>query len=227
MQPADPAGFGLALTLAVWGVAVALSRRIHWLNPVLTTTAAIIVVLLVANVSYADYRSGTDVLVSLIAPAVVALALPVVRMGARIGRAMPWVVLIAVGGGTIGVSSTVLIAWALGVSRDQIIDLAGKHATSPVSAAIAGQLGGSPSLAAVLAILTGVLGASLGPLVLRLFSVRDSAVRGLLYGVTAHSIGTSRAIHEGEETAGFSAIGMALSALIVPVLVLGTVALFL
>jgi putative effector of murein hydrolase len=78
---------------------------------------------------------------------------------------------------------------------------------------IAEQLGGLASLTAVLVILTGVLGAMLGPLVLSGLGIRDRAARGVAMGTASHGIGTARALQESELAGAFSGLAMGLNAL--------------
>jgi putative effector of murein hydrolase len=84
---------------------------------------------------------------------------------------------------------------------------------------IAEQLGGLPSLTAALVILTGILGAVIGPALLRILRVRDPAAIGFAIGVSSHGIGTARAFQLGERAGAFSGLGMGLNALVTSLLV--------
>ena len=59
-------------------------------------------------------------------------------------------------------------------------------------------------------LITGVLGAILGPELLRRIGVRHPAAQGMALGMTAHAVGTSRALQEGEECGAFAALAMSL-----------------
>ena len=78
---------------------------------------------------------------------------------------------------------------------------------------IAEQLGGLPSLTAVLVILTGILGATLGPFMLNVLRIRSWPARGLAIGVASHGIGTARALQINEVAGAFSGLAMGLNAL--------------
>ena len=54
------------------------------------------------------------------------------------------------------------------------------------------------------------LGAILGPELLRRIGVRHPAAQGMALGMTAHAVGTSRALQEGEECGAFAALAMSL-----------------
>ena len=92
-----------------------------------------------------------------------------------------------------------------------------------VALPVSEQIGGLPSLTAVVTILAGIVGAVIGPWLLTLVGVRDPRARGLALGAVSHGIGTSRALHESPTEGAFSGLSMALSALatsvVVPVVV--------
>jgi putative effector of murein hydrolase len=84
---------------------------------------------------------------------------------------------------------------------------------------IAEKLGGLPSLTATLVILTGILGAMLGPPLMNRIGIKDWAARGLAMGVTSHGIGTARALQVNELAGAFAGLAMGLNALATSVLV--------
>ena len=83
---------------------------------------------------------------------------------------------------------------------------------------VAEQLGGLPSLTAVFVIITGVVGAMLGPMILNLLGVRSWAARGLAIGTASHGIGTARALQVNEIAGAFSGLAMGLNALATAIL---------
>ena len=90
-----------------------------------------------------------------------------------------------------------------------LMSMAPKSVTSPIAMLVASQIGGVAALAAVFVLITGVLGAILGPELLRAIGVRHPAAQGMALGMTAH-VGTSRALQEGEECGAFAALAMSL-----------------
>ena len=161
----------------------------------------------------------------MLGPTTVALAVPLYRNLRRI-RANLWPVLVTllVGGGA-SVALTLLTAWLLGADLPVLMTLATKSVTMPIAMPLAEQLGGLAALAAVLVMLTGVLGTVMLPPLLELAGVNHPAARGMAYGMNAHAVGTARALEEGDECAAFAALAMGslgvLTALLLPVAVLG------
>lgn len=216
--------FAIALTLAAFLIAAWLYRRSGWLvlQPVLVSVTLIVTTLLLCGVDYATYRAGAEPVAWLLGPATVALAVPLQHNIKRI-RQLFWPIMITLfAGGVLSVSLTLAIGWALGADRSVVMSLAPKSVTMPIAMPVAEQIGGVASLAAVMVMLTGVIGTALGPLLLRWAGVDHPAARGLSYGINAHAIGTAHALQEGEECGAFAALGMSLlgigTALLLPLL---------
>ena len=125
-------------------------------------------------------------------------------------------------GGVLSVALTLAIGWALGADWSVVMSLAPKFVTMPIAMPVAEQIGGVASLAAVMVMLTGVIGTAMGPLLLRWAGVDHPAARGLSYGINGHAIGTAHALQEGEECGAFAALAMSLlgigTALLLPLL---------
>lgn len=214
--------FGLTLTLAVYAGAQWLARRCgdHPLaNPVLWSIVVIGAILLVSGVDYADYLNGAGIIGFFLGTATVALALPLHLQWDRIRSAALPIVGAVLAGVPAACVCAVLITVAFGGSRELALSMAPKSATTPVAVAVAEQIGGLAELTAALTVLTGVLGAVLGPVLLTLLRLRDPRARGLALGVSAHGIGTARALTESPVTGAFSALGMAVAILVTPVMV--------
>ena len=209
--------FGVTLTLAVYLVAcrVAVAARGNPLvNPVLVSIVVIVALLLLTGTSYVDYQQGGRLIGCLLGPATVALAVPLHRQRARI-RACALPTLVGIGAGAIaGVLVALPVTVALGGDHELARTMAPKSVTAPVAIALSQANGGVAELTAVLTILTGVLGAVAAPTLLNLVRVRDARLRGLAIGTSSHGIGTARALDDGETTGAFSALAMALNAVV-------------
>lgn len=213
--------FGLTLTLGAYAVGRWAHRRTGnaVLQPVLVAIVVIATVLLVADVPYRDYLHGGDFVSFWLGPATVALALPLHQEWHLVRRAALPILTGVVAGTVVSVVSAVLVTRAAGASHTLQLTMAPKAATTPVSIAVSGQVGGIPALTAVLTILAGITGAVAGPWVLDRLRVRDPRARGIALGAVSHGVGTSRALHESRTEGAFSALSMALTALATSLLV--------
>ena len=211
-QPLMP----IALTLGVFAVAAIVSswsKGHPFANPVLISVCSLILLLSITQTPYEQYFAGAQFIHLLLGPATVALAVPLFRHLHRV-RTAALPVLVGIGAGSVsGVLSIVVITWALGGHDDLTTSLVTKSVTAPVSMAIAPQIGGIASLAAIFSVLTGMIGAAFGPALLSRLGVEDSLQRGLAMGTASHGQGTARILQESEEAGAFSALAMGLTAL--------------
>jgi len=211
----------LTLTLTAFQAAAWVYRKAGMnplLNPVLIAIILLVALLTATDTSYQTYFDGAQFVHFLLGPATVALAIPLYRQFERIRHSVVAILASVLAGSVTAAASAVAIAWALGASKATIISLAPKSVTAPVAMGISQQLGGLPSLTAVVVILTGILGAMLGPPLLNLIGVKDWAARGLAIGTASHGIGTARALQVNEVAGAFSGIAMGLNALATAIL---------
>lgn len=164
------------------------------------------------RVSYAEYYSATSLITFLLGPATVALAIPVHRQFRRLQDFMLPMLAGLIIGAAVSVGSGILVVKWLGGDDELSRTMAPKAATTPVSIALADRLGGIPELAAVFAIIAGILGAIAGPIALRMIRIRDPRTRGLAVGAVSHGIGTARMLHDDPLAGAFSGLAMCLTA---------------
>jgi predicted murein hydrolase (TIGR00659 family) len=193
------AAAGVATTVLVYAAALRLYRRIGhpMANPVLLAIAAMILLLLALRIDYTTYDAGGHLIAWFLGPAVVALGVPLHLQMREILRRRRAILAATLIGALVGILSGVLTAAALGGSRAVVLTLAPRSVTTPIALAIAERVGGIPPLAAALVIGTGVIGAVIGPAILRLAGVRSRTAFGLAMGASAHGAGTARALEEG------------------------------
>lgn len=206
----------LTITLVAYNIAHRLyvySRYHPLLNPVVTSVAALIGFLLLTDTSYDTYFAGGQFIHFLLGPATVALAIPLYQQVSKLKKLWLPIMLALMTGVTINALSVVFIARFLGASVQTQISLAPKSVTAPVAMGISKQIGGLPTLTAAVVVLTGILGATLGPKLLNLMRVQDDSIKGIAIGVSAHGLGTARSFQVSAEMGAFSGLAMALSAM--------------
>ncbi|MDV7269523.1 LrgB family protein [Thioclava sp. A2] len=208
--------FHLTLTLLAFQAANWLFEkggRKPWLNPVLGAVLVVVAVLTLTGTDYATYFQGAQFVHFLLGPATVSLAVPLYRQWHRVRRSAVAIIASLLGGSLAAILSAVGVAWVTGGAPEILASIAPKSVTAPVAMAISEQLGGLPSLTAVLVIVTGILGAMFGPMVLNLAGVTDWSARGLAIGTASHGIGTARALQVNETAGAFAGLAMGLNAL--------------
>ncbi|MFH1805943.1 MAG: LrgB family protein [Pseudomonadota bacterium] len=207
---------GLTLTLVAYSLGFWLyekSNRNPVCNPVVIAIALIAFLLKATGTPYATYFEGAQFVHFLLGPATVALAVPLFRQLDTLKRALPVIVFGVLFGSLMASASTIVLAWALGAAPDTLASLAPKSVTTPVAMGIAEQIGGIPALTAVCVIATGIVGATMGPMVMNLARLTDWRARGFAMGVAAHGIGTARAFQVNQTAGAFSGLAMGLNTL--------------
>ncbi|MGC9387050.1 MAG: LrgB family protein [Hydrogenovibrio sp.] len=217
---------GLTMTLVAYSAAYKLyqvSGQNVWLHPVITAVALLILFLQTVGMDYKAYFEGAQFIHFLLGPATVALAIPLYQQLPKLKRIWWPTTVGLLAGVMMGAVSSVLVAYLGGASLETLLSVAPKSVTVPIAMGISEQIGGLPSLTAVLVVATGVVGAVLGVALFQWMGIRDDSVKGVAMGVAAHGIGTARSFQVSQEMGAFSGLAMALAgvltAIILPFLV--------
>lgn len=212
----------LTVTLLAYVVAdrIAVATDRHPLaNPVLVAIAGTATVLALTGTPYATYFEGAQFVHFLLGPATVALAIPLYEYRATVMRSLLPMLAALVVGSVTALASTLGLAHALGIPRDVMIALSPKSVTTGVAMGIVETLGGDPTLAAVLVMLTGMTGAVVVTPLMNGLGIEDRRARGFAAGLAAHGVGTARAFQVSAVAGTFAGIALGLNAFLSAVLV--------
>ncbi|MCW5624506.1 MAG: LrgB family protein [Burkholderiales bacterium] len=203
----------LILTLAAYQLGLWIyekTGRNPLANPVAIATVTIALTISAIDMPYARYFEGAQFVHFLLGTATVSLAVPIYRgLSGLKGRVIPLTAAL-LGGGLTSILCAVLLGRLLGLDDLLIGGLYAKSVTAPIAMGVAERIGASPTLTAVFAVCTGVLGAALGRFVLDAVGSRAWWQRGFALGTAAHGIGTSRAFSVSEEAGTYSSLAMGL-----------------
>lgn len=190
------------------------SRQHPLTNPVLIAVALLAVFLKVSGLSYDQYFQGAQFVHFLLGTATVALAIPIYKGLSVIREDGARTVVLLVGGlfvgGSLSILSALFAAHLVGAQSEIIRSLWAKSVTAPIAMGVSEQLGASPTLTALFAILTGIMGAAVGTWLFNRLGLRRWWVRGFVMGLAAHGIGTARAFNVHPEAGRFASLGMGL-----------------
>lgn len=210
--------FGVATTVLAYAGASALHRRWRHAHPLLLTCGALIVLLKLTKVSYADYNVGGSMVQFFLGPATIALGVPLYKHAGAVRRHAAAVVTAVAAGAAAGLASVWALVRLLGGSDLMLRSMLPKSVTTPISMEVARQLHGTPELAAAFTVTAGLLGVVVGPGLLRLARVRGDLAVGAAMGTAAHGIGTARVLQDSELQGGVSGLAMALSGIVTSLL---------
>ncbi len=203
----------LILTLTAYQIGHVMymrSQRNPIVNPVAIAVVIVAVCLQLLDMPYTKYFEGAQFVHFLLGTATVSLAIPIYRgLSGLKGRVIP-LLLALVAGGLTSIFSAVGIAHWLGADQAIVGAMVAKSVTAPIAMGVAERLGYSPTLTAVFAVITGILGAILARFVLDGLGMKAWWQRGFAIGVAAHGIGTSRAFSVHPEAGTYSSLAMGL-----------------
>ena len=203
----------LILTLAAYQVGVLIYERTQLnplANPVLIAVTLIALSITALDMPYATYFEGAQFVHFLLGTATVSLAVPIYQaLPSLRGRVLPLVAAL-IGGGVTSIVSAVAIARLLGADESIVGAMVVKSITAPIGMGVAERIGASPTLTAVFAVTTGILGAALARFVLDALRCREWWQRGFAIGIASHGIGTSRAFSVNPEAGTYAGLAMGL-----------------
>ena len=203
----------LILTLSAYQAGVLAYERANrnpLANPVLIAILLVATGITVIDMPYPKYFEGAQFVHFLLGTATVALAVPIYRGFEAIkGRVLPLAAALLAGGAT-SIATAVGLAKLLGADEAIVRALYVKSVTAPIAMGVAERMQASPTLTAVFAVTTGILGAVLARFVLDAVGSRAWWQRGFAIGVAAHGLGTSRAFSVSPEAGAYASLAMGL-----------------
>jgi putative effector of murein hydrolase len=218
--------FGLTATVVIYVLAHAVYVTFNyapWANPVLWSVLCIACVLLATGIKYPVYFAGAQFIHVLLGPAVVSLAWPMWQRKHALLEAWRSLFLAAFLGGIAAVGSAFLLGKLFGLPMAVLLSMVPKSVTAPVAMGVAQQIGGIPALAAVFAVLTGMVGAISGKYIFDFFGIRINQAgwiqRGFALGTAAHGIGAARAMQVNADAGAYAGLALAIQVLLASVLI--------
>ena len=214
--------FGLTATLVTYVVAAAVydwTGRAPWANPVLWSVIVLGALLVATGTPYQTYFAGAQFVHVLLGPAVVALAWPLWQRRAEVRKRSVALIVAALVGGISAGGSAVLLAGLFRMPSEVVRSLASKSVTAPVAMGIAERIGGVPALAAVFAVVTGLVGALSAKYLFNLLRIDNWAVRGFALGTTSHGIGAARALQVHDDAGAYAGIALGLQVLLASLMI--------
>ncbi|MET1755828.1 LrgB family protein [Novosphingobium sp. RD2P27] len=214
MSASPAALIWLVATLSLYILSRAIQRRIGrwWAGPAVTVPPVLVFATLSTGTDYATYLGLNAFWIWLLGPATVAFAFPVWKFRATVRarwRALAACILV---GSAVSFCTGLAFAYFFDFSDLLTASLLPRSITSPFAMPFAEQLGGDGKLAALMVILVGIIGGVFGNIMLG-FGINDPFARGMMFGVSAHGVGTAFARELGQEEGATAALAMILMGL--------------
>lgn len=205
----------ILLTLAAFVLSLYLYKKtkLSILHPLLPSVLLIIAVLSICDIDYETYSNGAFTIDFMLGPSVVALGLGLYEQRHYVRQNWLSMLTAIVVGSIVGVVSIAGIALLMNPGMELTMTLFPKSVTSPIAIDISRELGGIPSLSAVIVIAVGIFGGIVGPFVLKALGITSRIAKGLALGTSSHGIGTAVAIEMGAVEGAISGLAIGLMGL--------------
>ena len=205
----------ILLTLAAHVSARVLARRLSWLPMVITAMVLVVVFLFVVQWDYKNYYSvAKPIFDSLLGYVTVLLAIPLAAMDFK-GLPVKRLIIIVIIASVVGALLPMGLAYLFALSHDTMLAFATRSVTTPIGLSVASLIKAPLAMANLIIIVSGLIGATLAPLLFR--NVHDDRAKGLALGLAAHAFGTVEAWQISHTAGRYAAFGLALNGLLTAV----------
>lgn len=212
--------FGITISIVAYSIGVWLNKKTKMalINPLLISYVIIIPLLVLLNIPLEWYKRGGDIINMFLSPATAVLAITVYRQR----KLLKDHILSVIVGSIAGSLTSLLVVYALCrllLMPDEItVSMLPKSITTPMAIAVSESLGGIEAVTVLAVIITGISGNILGPILIKVFRIKNEIVQGMAMGAASHAVGTSKAIELGEVQGALSSIALVMSGIITVIL---------
>lgn len=208
--------FGIIITIFAFNLGLYILKKSNLaiLNPLLIGTIIIMSVISYFEIPLDYYKKGGDMMSFFLAPATIALALPLHR---QLNKLKMYYIPILIGG-IVGACSAILsvifIGKLLGLNTVILKSFVPKSITTPLGIELSQVLGGIPAITIFAIIVTGITGNILAPAICKIFKIQHPIAKGLGIGISSHAVGTAKALEMGEVEGGMSSLSIVIAGIL-------------
>ena len=190
-------------------------------NPVLVAVLLVLGFMLVTGLDNGTYQAANVRLSWLMTPATVCLAVPMYEQLEILKKNLKALIAGIAAGALSCLAMVLIFAVLFRFDRELTISLLPKSVTSAIGVPLSSLSGGIASITTAVIILTGILASVMGPMLCKLYGLKDEISRGVAFGTAGHVIGTAKASELSPLTGAVSSLSLVvaglLTALVFPV----------
>ena len=210
----------VALTLFAYQAGLLCQKKLKSpvCNPILVGAILVILFLSLTGMDRKSYQDGVRNLSWLMTPATISLAIPMYEQFQALRKNLK-AIAAGVAAGTAGCLVLVLVlALVFGYDRNLTVSLLPKGITTAIGMTLAELYGGTPSIATLAIVITGILGNMFGTHFCKWFGITQPIAQGVAFGTGSHVIGTAKANELGPLTGAVSSLSLVVSGLLTAIL---------
>ncbi|TRY30740.1 LrgB family protein [Aliiglaciecola sp. M165] len=209
--------FWTGATLIVYAISVKicqLSKILGLFHPIVFSVAALYALLRFTETPVEQYIQGTKGLSWLLLPATIALAVPFYNQLSLLKQLGAKVVIPVLVGGVIAPLICIGIFYAFAMDNSIMASVLTKSITTPLAIETTSIIGGQPSVAAIMVIITGLFGVMVCGLVFTVLNIKNDVFKGLALGTAAHALGTAHAANLSDKATGFATLALCINGIV-------------
>lgn len=205
--------FGVIISLLAFeaGLFIYKKTKFPLFNPLLIAIALVISFLLIFHIDVDVYNKGGQFINMFLGPATVVLAVPLYKQLQLLKKHLFPILIGILIGSSIGISSVILLANIFGMEKILTISLLSKSVTTPIGIEITNQLGGLTPVTVLSIVISGIMGAIIGPILCKIFKIEDRVAIGIALGTASHALGTTKALELGETEGAMSSLSIGIA----------------
>ncbi|NLW39439.1 MAG: LrgB family protein [Tissierellia bacterium] len=208
--------FGITLSLVAFIIGMYVHGKIKMtiFNPLLISAIIIISFLSYFDIDYDTFNKGGSLISFFIAPATVALAVPLYKNIKLLKKR--WLsILIGISLGSLaGLFTIFILSKLFKIDQTIMVTMFPKSTTTAISMEIAEQIGGIPTLAVAFTAVAGIGGNLIGEYVFKLFKINDKVSKGVALGTASHAVRTAKAMEMGETEGALSSLSIGVAGIV-------------
>lgn len=205
--------FGIVISLISFEVGLFIYKKTKFplFNPLLISIILIIGFLILFKVDFDVYNKGGQFINMYLGPATVVLAVPLYKQLQLLKQHLIPIFIGILLGSSVGIFSVVFFGYIFKLDKLITISLLSKSVTTPIGIEITNQLGGLAPVTVLAIILSGIIGAIIGPILCKLFKINERVAIGISLGTAAHAVGTTKALELGETEGAMSSLSIGIA----------------
>lgn len=212
--------FAITLSLLCYLLASRLQKRFPTplLNPLVVSSAVIILILVVLDIPNEVYQEGCQTLTYLLTPATICYSISFYEQFQKLKSQLSAVVIGVLAGAVCSLGSVYILCRFFDLDRAILLSMLPKSITTAIGVALSSEIGGIAAVTTAAICITGNLGNMIGPMLCKLFRLEEPIAQGVAFGTSSHVIGTAKAMEMSQLAGAVSSLSLTIAGLVTTLL---------
>lgn len=208
--------FGIFISLIAFEIGLFIYKKTKFplFNPLLIAAILVIGFLAIFDIDFDTYNKGGQFINIFLGPATIVLAVPLYKNLPLLKKNFLPIFTGILVGSLVSILSVVSIAVFMGLDKTITVSLMAKSVTTPIGIEITNSLGGVSSITVLAIVLSGIIGAVVGPTIFKVLKISNPIAKGVSLGTASHAVGTSKALEIGETEGAMSSLSIGVAGII-------------